>query len=128
MPSMHPYLEKTSLELRKLGKNTKQRKNYLPVFVIEVALVKLPNELTELLLHGLEVDLTLVLLVFPGEVVGEEDTWVIKTFHYAKSMKMLPAVLVCLCAARLAPKFPAKSCDFSSAAASNYFFLLLKFI
>lgn len=121
MLSLHPYPDRASQDLRTMRKETKQRKNCLPVFVVEVALVKLPNKLTELLLHGLEVNLILVLLVFPGEIVREEDAWVIKTFHYAKSNAMLPSVPVTLCDDSLAPKSPAKS-DFSSAAASDYYY------
>ena len=63
--------------------NQELERTKLPVFVVEVALVKLANKLFELFLHGQVVDVRLIRLLFrASKVIGKVDSWVIKTFHF----------------------------------------------
>jgi hypothetical protein len=54
----------------------------LPVFIEEVVLIEGANEILELFLHLLQIDQIRVLLVVAAEVIGEEDSSIVKAFHF----------------------------------------------
>lgn len=56
---------------------------HIPVFVMEVILVKRTNKLLELLFHRLQIDLLSILFVIRIEIIREKDCCIVKSFHRA---------------------------------------------
>lgn len=52
----------------------------IPVFVVEVAIVELPQKLLQFLLHGLT-GLTLPIIIYIPEVVRVEHSSIVKALH-----------------------------------------------
>lgn len=61
----------------------------LPVFVIEISLMKLPEEFLELLLVELKIDSLVVHWIFGSKVVGETSVSIIEAFHFMGEMQQV---------------------------------------
>ena len=55
----------------------------LPIFVVEVTLVKLSDELFEFLFRVLKIHAVLVNFVLHREIVRKEYSWIVETLHFA---------------------------------------------